>query len=99
MISKKPLALACAIAVSLPFAARADEPAPSTVVITGSRFPSAASLEPIGATVITSDEIRQAGVNDVNQAIRKIGGARAWTPHRTSRSTCAASAPTARRTW
>jgi len=74
MISKKPLALACAIAVSLPFAARADEPAPSTVVITGSRFPSAETLEPIGATVITSDEIRQAGVNDVNQAIRKIGG-------------------------
>ena len=74
MISKKPLALACAIAVSLPFAARADEPAPTTVVITGSRFPSAESLEPIGATVITRDEIRQAGVNDVNQAIRKIGG-------------------------
>ncbi|ALK96296.1 outer membrane hemin/siderophore receptor protein [Massilia sp. WF1] len=67
------LALSCAIALSIPFAAHADE-APSTVVITGSRFPSVESLEPIGATVITRDEIRQAGVNDVNQAIRKIGG-------------------------
>jgi iron complex outermembrane receptor protein len=78
MISQKPLALACALAVStafsIPFAACAQEAAPSTVVITGSRFPSAGTLQPIGATVITQDEIRQAGVNDVNQAIRKIGG-------------------------
>jgi iron complex outermembrane receptor protein len=78
MTSKKPLALACATVFAIPFAvsfsAHADEPAPSTVVITGSRFPSAESLEPIGATVITRDEIRQAGVNDVDQAIRKIGG-------------------------
>jgi iron complex outermembrane receptor protein len=78
MNSKKPLTLACAtlfaIPFALPFAAHADEAAPATVVITGSRFPSAETLEPIGATVITQDEIRQAGVNDVNQAIRKIGG-------------------------
>jgi iron complex outermembrane receptor protein len=74
MNSKKPLALACAIAISIPFAAHADEPAPATVVVTGSRFPSNEALQPIGATVITQDEIRQAGVNDVNQAIRKIGG-------------------------
>lgn len=74
MNSKKPLALACAIAVSIPFAVHADEAAPATVVITGARFPSADNLAPIGATVITRDEIRQAGVNDVNQAIRKIGG-------------------------
>jgi iron complex outermembrane receptor protein len=74
MNSKKPLALACAIAFAIPFAAHADEALPATVVITGARFPSAESLEPIGATVITRDEIRQAGVNDVNAAIRKIGG-------------------------
>jgi iron complex outermembrane receptor protein len=74
MNSKKPLALACAIAFSIPFAAQADEALPSTVVITGSRFPSNEALQPIGATVITQDEIREAGVNDVNQAIRKIGG-------------------------
>lgn len=74
MISKKPLALACAIAVYFPFAAHAIDAAPATVVVSGARFPSAESLQPIGATVITQDEIRQAGVNDVNQAIRKIGG-------------------------
>jgi iron complex outermembrane receptor protein len=74
MNTKKPLALACAIAVSIPFAAHADEAATNTVVITGSRFPSADVLQPIGATVITRDEIRSAGVNDVNAAIRKIGG-------------------------
>jgi iron complex outermembrane receptor protein len=74
MNSKKPLALACAIAVAIPFAAHADEAQPATVVITGSRFPSPDTLQPIGATVITQDEIRSAGVNDVNAAIRKIGG-------------------------
>ncbi|MGB9108405.1 MAG: TonB-dependent receptor [Telluria sp.] len=70
----KPLALACAFAFSIPVAAHADEPAPQTVVITGSRFPSPDTLQPIGATVITQDDIRSAGVNDVNAAIRKIGG-------------------------
>jgi len=73
--ARKPLALACAIALSslLPALAAAQDK-PSTIVITGSRFPSVASLQPIGATVITQDEIRRAGVNDVNSAIRKIGG-------------------------
>jgi iron complex outermembrane recepter protein len=68
------LALACAIAFSIPCAAHADEALPATVVVTGARFPSNEALQPIGATVITQDEIREAGVNDVNQAIRKIGG-------------------------
>lgn len=44
------------------------------VVITGARFDSDPSLLPIGATVIGAAEIRRAGVGDVNQAIRKIGG-------------------------
>jgi iron complex outermembrane receptor protein len=78
MNSKKPLALACAMCVAtafaIPFAACAEEAAPATVVITGARFPSPDTLQPIGATVITQDEIRRAGVNDVNAAIRKIGG-------------------------
>lgn len=46
----------------------------STVYISGSRFPSEPALAPIGATVITSDDIRRAGAADVNEAIRKIGG-------------------------
>jgi iron complex outermembrane receptor protein len=70
----RPLALACALAMSLLGAAAAAQDVPSTVVITGARFPSDAALQPIGATVITQDEIRRAGVNDVNAAIRKIGG-------------------------
>ena len=71
----KPLALACAIVLSFSTGAvRAQDGNPSTVVITGARFPSVETLRPIGATVITQDDIRRAGVNDVNSAIRKIGG-------------------------
>ncbi|MYN07399.1 TonB-dependent receptor [Pseudoduganella aquatica] len=46
----------------------------AAVVVTGARFDSDPSLLPIGATVISAAEIRRAGVSDVNQAIRKIGG-------------------------
>ncbi|KQQ46382.1 outer membrane hemin/siderophore receptor protein [Duganella sp. Leaf126] len=67
-----------AAAVSLCFiapAAVAQVPqALSPVVITGARFDADPSLAPIGATVITADEIRRAGASDVNAAIRKIGG-------------------------
>jgi iron complex outermembrane receptor protein len=71
----KPLALACAFSLSLfAGAARADEADISTVHVTGPRFPSDAALPAVGATVITADEIRSAGANDVNAAIRKIGG-------------------------
>ena len=71
----KPIALACAIVLSFSTSGVfAQDGNPSTVVITGSRFPSVETLRPIGATVITQDDIRRAGVNDVNSAIRKIGG-------------------------
>jgi len=71
----KPLALACAIVLSFSTnGVFAQDGNPSTVVVTGSRFPSVENLRPIGATVITQDDIRRAGVNDVNGAIRKIGG-------------------------
>jgi iron complex outermembrane receptor protein len=71
----KPLALACAISLSLlAGAAHADEAPLTTVHVTGARFPSDAALPPVGATVITAEEIRSAGANDVNSAIRKIGG-------------------------
>jgi iron complex outermembrane receptor protein len=71
----KPLALACAISLSLlAGAAHADEAPLTTVRVTGARFPSDAALPPVGATVITAEEIRSAGANDVNAAIRKIGG-------------------------
>ncbi len=47
---------------------------PAAVVITGSRFPNAPELAPIGAVVITSAEISNAGIDNVNEAIRKLGG-------------------------
>lgn len=78
--ASQPLVLAAA--VSLCFAAAAVPALAQTavgqslapIVITGARFDAAAGMAPIGATVITADEIRRAGVTDVNAAIRKIGG-------------------------
>ena len=78
-----------AAAVSLCFTASAIAPATAIaqeavgaqvaqvlapVVITGSRFDADPALAPIGATVISAEDIRRAGVSDVNSAIRKIGG-------------------------
>ncbi len=74
--AQKPLATAIALSFSLCLIASAhaeDQVLPS-VTVNGSRFASDPSLAPIGATVISADEIRRAGVADVNQAIRKIGG-------------------------
>src|SRR5690606_37743816 len=42
------------------------------VTVSASRFES--DVAPIGATVITAQQIREAGINNVNEAIRKIGG-------------------------
>jgi iron complex outermembrane receptor protein len=73
-----PFALACALfAQSFALSsAHAQGAAPilPEVTITGSRFDNAPALQPIGATVITADAIRQSGVNDLNAAIRKLGG-------------------------
>ncbi|MCA1247014.1 TonB-dependent receptor [Massilia sp. MS-15] len=70
----KPLALACALSLSVLAAdALAQEILPP-IVVTGARFPAQAAAAPIGATVITAEEIRRAGATDVNAAIRKVGG-------------------------
>jgi iron complex outermembrane receptor protein len=67
-------------AISLCFVAAAPALAQSAaqtlapVLVTGARFGSDPALLPIGATVITAEQIRRAGAADVNQAIRKIGG-------------------------
>lgn len=50
------------------------DPALVPVVVTGSRFANDPGSSPIGATVINAEQIREAGIGDVNQAIRKIGG-------------------------
>lgn len=44
------------------------------VVITGARFDSDPAMLPIGATVINAEQIRRAGVSDVNAVLRKVGG-------------------------
>lgn len=44
------------------------------VIVTASRFASDLAFPPIGATVISAEQIREAGIGNVNQAIRKIGG-------------------------
>lgn len=68
------------IALSSAFAAPAfaqttsNEKTLPSVEVTGARFPSDPAFVPIGATVITSEDIRNAGVNNVNEAIRRIGG-------------------------
>lgn len=61
---------ACATATTAS-AQQSDVP---SVLVSGARFASEPSLTPIGATVITAADIRNAGATDVNQAIRKIGG-------------------------
>jgi iron complex outermembrane receptor protein len=71
--------LACAIAaICVPVAAQNSAPTAvqtiDPVIITGARFASDPALTPIGATVISADEIRRSGAGDVNTAIRKIGG-------------------------
>jgi iron complex outermembrane receptor protein len=69
---RKPLASALLVlSAGCAFAADASLP---TVTVSGARFASDPALNPIGATVITAQDIRNAGVADVNAAIRKIGG-------------------------
>ena len=73
----KPLALVSALSASFIAPASAQTNNDKTlppVVVTASRFANDAAFSPIGATVITADQIREAGVGNVNQAIRKIGG-------------------------
>ena len=73
----KPLALASALSACIIAPASAQTNNGKTlppVVVTASRFANDPAFSPIGATVITAEEIRVAGVDNVNQAIRKIGG-------------------------
>ncbi|WP_343731199.1 TonB-dependent receptor [Duganella sp.] len=70
MTALRPCLLAAA--VSLCFAAHAEDV--GTVTVTGARFDADPSLAPIGAIIINADEIRRSGANDVNAAIRTIGG-------------------------
>ncbi|GJJ05189.1 TonB-dependent receptor [Duganella rhizosphaerae] len=66
-------AVSLCFAAAVPAAAQISE-ALAPIVITGSRFDAYAALTPIGAVVITAEDIQRAGANDVNTAIRKVGG-------------------------
>lgn len=67
------LAVACGLVVSgWSMAKDIDEVEP--VVITASRMPQLLQTAPIGASVITSEQMRRAGVSDANEAVRKLGG-------------------------
>jgi iron complex outermembrane receptor protein len=73
-----PLAIILSACFTPAIAYAATAPSPEgdipTVLVTGSRFANPAALAPIGATVISAEDIRRAGATDVNQAIRKVGG-------------------------
>ena len=70
----KPLALVSTLStLAFPAVAQVETGQQLTpVTVSSSRFESAEA--PIGATVITAEQIREAGINNVNEAIRKIGG-------------------------
>ena len=62
-----------ALALSAPLvAALADDG--KTVVITATRFPEAAEALPFGATVLTAQDLRRAGVTTVNEALMRLAG-------------------------
>jgi iron complex outermembrane receptor protein len=52
----------------------ANERTLAPVLVTSSRFAADPAFMPIGATVVTAEEIREAGIGNVNEAIRKLGG-------------------------
>jgi len=67
-------ALATAIALAFSASALHAEDTLPSITVSASRFAEAADAATVGATVITAADIRRAGVADLNQAIRKIGG-------------------------
>jgi iron complex outermembrane receptor protein len=75
----KALATALATAFAALFAApafsqQAQDKTLAPVVVSASRFASDPAHSPIGATVIDAEQIREAGISNVNEAVRKLGG-------------------------
>lgn len=72
LAARRRLTVLCAsLAASLPLAAQQRLP---TVTVTATRFAEAAQSLPLGVSVITADEIRDAGVTTVNDALMKLLG-------------------------
>lgn len=76
-VSSRRTALACAF-VAFPLACSAAQAAGdqnlTPILVTASRFPNDPAFPPVGATVIGAEDIRNAGIDNVNEAIRKLGG-------------------------
>lgn len=69
------LALAFPLAVGAPLLANADETVTETVLVTATRFGSAELAgNPIGARVISAEEIADSGANNVAEALNRLGG-------------------------
>ncbi len=72
------LGLAVAAAWQLPAQAEPDAANASTplsaVVVSASRFPNDPAFAPVATTVITAEQIRAAGIDNANEALRKLGG-------------------------
>lgn len=70
------VAVACGLTLSGAGMAQVKEAQESVepVVVTASRMPQLLQTAPIGATVITAEQIQRSGVADVNEAIRKLAG-------------------------
>lgn len=72
----KPLALAIVFSFPvLPASAQSDDiKTLAPVIVSATRFASDPGQTPIGASVITAEEIREAGITNVNEAVRRLGG-------------------------
>src|SRR5690606_11050780 len=55
-------------------AAAASESSLGPVVVSASRMPQLLQTAPIGASIITAEQMARAGVADANEAVRKLGG-------------------------
>lgn len=81
-IAGQPVAMRAAVALTLSALSAAgqaqsqgDEAAQlAPVVVSASRFPNDPAFPPVAATVITAEQIRAAGIDNANEAIRKLGG-------------------------
>lgn len=70
-----PLVLSISVAcVPAAFAQQDSTQQLTPVTVSASRFANTPDFAPIAATVITADQIREAGIGNANEAIRKLGG-------------------------
>ncbi|MBP0596635.1 TonB-dependent receptor [Herbaspirillum sp. LeCh32-8] len=54
--------------------AQSTDNALAPVVVSASRFANDPAFPPVAATVISAEQIREAGIDNANEAIRKLGG-------------------------